>query len=270
MECYFAKGTVCTDKESDEYIHINNFGYSKEIDKDISVLRKKGRVDYQIIYIDKGYGYFLIDNKKTKLEKGTVIILRPGEKNCYEFPKTSLADYYWIHFTGTGAPVILRQLKLCSSVFEIGNCLFFKKKMMEMSKACAVEDFTTETFLVSALLSILSAIAKKMYIVDTPIRKVIEKMQTEKLNISNNSDYARIYGVSEYHFIRTFKKITGLTPHQYKVKMIIQKAAELLITTNFNISETANVLGFEDSLYFSRAFKKVMGISPRDYILKYK
>ena len=91
-------------------------------------------------------------------------------------------------------------------------------------------------------------------------------MQTDFQNKLSNEDYAKICGVSEYHFIRKFKKETGLTPLQYKTKIVINKAIELLETTNLNILEIARMLGFDDSLYFSRVFKKETGTSPKKYI----
>ena len=91
-------------------------------------------------------------------------------------------------------------------------------------------------------------------------------MQTDFQNRLTNKDYAKICGVSEYHFIRKFKAETGLTPLQYKTKIVIKKAIDLLETTNLNISEISRMLGFEDSLYFSRVFKKETGTSPKKYI----
>ena len=91
-------------------------------------------------------------------------------------------------------------------------------------------------------------------------------MQLDSDNKLSNKDYAKMCGVSEFHFIRKFKNETGFTPLQYKTKLIVNKAINLFETTNLNISEISQVLGFEDSLYFSRVFKKEMGIAPREYM----
>ena len=71
--------------------------------------------------------------------------------------------------------------------------------------------------------------------------------------------------MSEYHFIRKFKQITGLTPHRYKEQLIVQRAIVLLNEANLNISQVAQSLGFENPLYFSRMFKKATGYSPKKY-----
>lgn len=265
MECYYGYGNMSTDKISDDYIYVNNFGYSKNIDKDFSVIREKGRLDYQIIYIDKGYGHFLIDDELIKIESGNIVVLCPGKKNFYKFSESSKTDYYWIHFTGSGIAQLLTNLKLEHSTYCTGNFFLFKESIEKMSKACAVKDFTTESFLCATMISLLCAAAKQIYIQDTSIHKVIEKMHKDKFNMHSISDYAKMCGINECHFIKKFRQITGMTPHQYKVRLTVNKAIELLNTSNLNISEIAYIIGFEDSLYFSRLFKKEVGLSPRAF-----
>ena len=100
MDYFCGKGYLNTDKTSPEYISVNNFGYTKNIDQDLCVIREHGRFDYQMIYIDKGEGDFLINNTLTRVDSGNIVMIYPGEKNHYEFYKESVSDYYWIHFTG--------------------------------------------------------------------------------------------------------------------------------------------------------------------------
>jgi len=265
MDCFYGRGNLSTDKTSAEYIHVNNFGYNKYIDQNICTTRMNGRVDYQIIYIDKGYGHIWLKGKFIKAKSGSVIILPPFEKNHYEFTADSLSDYYWIHFTGYGVPELLESLKLKESIFNAGDFFEFKKCIDSMTKAAVIEDFTTDSFLSSCMLMLLSELSKKLYVPKNPLHKVLTHMQNNNINNLSNSDYAKMCGLSEYHFIRTFKKVTGLTPHRYMAKITVNKAIELISDTNLNISEIAAMLGFEDSLYFSRFFKKETGYSPKNY-----
>lgn len=94
---------------------------------------------------------------------------------------------------------------------------------------------------------------------------VIKAIQNDSKNSLTNSDLAKVYGMSEYHFIRKFKSYTGYTPHKYKTKLIVEKAIDLLQKTNLNITEVAEILGFDDSLYFSSLFKKEIGVSPQNF-----
>ena len=270
MECYYGRGTLSTDKTSDEFIHVNNFGFNKCINENFCVKRKDGRVDYQIMYIDKGYGHILLNGEFIKAESGSVIILPPFEKNHYEFPAKSLSDYYWIHFTGVGVPQLLEKLQLQGGIFNVGDFYEFRDSIVSMSKVAAIEDFTTDSYLSSCIYMLLSQLSKRIYVPKNPLHKVLTYMQNNNINSLSNNDCAQMCGLSEYHFIRTFKSITGTTPHRYMAKITVNKAIELMTDTNLNISEIARMLGFEDSLYFSRFFKKEIGCSPKNYMKENK
>lgn len=52
---------------------------------------------------------------------------------------------------------------------------------------------------------------------------------------------------------------------QYILSKRIQNAEALLRNPNYNISEIARIVGYDNALYFSRAFKKGKGMSPSEY-----
>ena len=181
MECYYGRGTLSTDKTSDEFIHVNNFGYNKCINEDLCVTRKNGRVDYQIMYIAKGYGNILINGEFITAKSGSVIIIPPAKKNRYDFPAEANSDYYWIHFTGFGVPELLKKLKLEESIYNASDFFEFKDCIDSMSKVAAVEDFTTDSFLASAVYMLLSQLSKRIYIPKNPLRKVLSNMQNNNI-----------------------------------------------------------------------------------------
>ena len=111
-----------------------------------------------------------------------------------------------------------------------------------------------------------SAYAEKAYDEDDTIliseRRSIEKYpeNTEDLNESS-----RIVFMSKYHFIRRFRRVSGLTPHKFRIQNRVRKAQRHL-SEGTAISEAALMSGFYDQSHFDRYFKKIVGISPKDYI----
>ena len=71
---------------------------------------------------------------------------------------------------------------------------------------------------------------------------------------------------SKYHFIRIFKQVYGLTPHQYLTKVRIAHAAELLFRGK-SVAESCFTVGFESVGTFSGLFKKYMHRTPSGYQL---
>ena len=81
------------------------------------------------------------------------------------------------------------------------------------------------------------------------------------LNISLD-DLANNSKLSKYHFLRVFKKNTGLTPHQYILSTRINKAKNLIIKGETSITASLNA-GFNDQSHFIRNFRKMYGYSPK-------
>ena len=76
---------------------------------------------------------------------------------------------------------------------------------------------------------------------------------------------ADIVCISKDHFIRLFKKETGMTPVQYISQKKIEKAQLLLVTEDMPIKEIAFQLSYEDHSYFNRLFTKITGETPQEY-----
>ena len=156
MEIFHGVSTNQSDKTSDKYISINNFGYYKNIDEIVNTNRKYGRKDYQLIYIAKGYGTFVLNDEPIRLKEGNVIIYRPDEPQKYWFEADSSPSVYWIHFTGIGVHQLLAELKLNDTFFEAGKFIEFKEIFEKMIKDNAVSDAASQQLLNSHIISILS------------------------------------------------------------------------------------------------------------------
>lgn len=76
---------------------------------------------------------------------------------------------------------------------------------------------------------------------------------------------ARDAGVSPYHFLRTFRRLVGMTPHQYVLRTRMTHAAVRLRVSDEPISAIAIDAGFNDLSTFNRRFRRVMGASPGAY-----
>ena len=76
---------------------------------------------------------------------------------------------------------------------------------------------------------------------------------------------ARQAGLSEFHFLRVFERVIGITPHQYLVRSRLRRAAWLLASGSRPITEVAFDAGFGDLSNFVRSFRRAAGVSPRRF-----
>ena len=71
--------------------------------------------------------------------------------------------------------------------------------------------------------------------------------------------------MSPYHFLRTFRQVVGMAPHQYVLRTRLHRAALRLRRSPEEIAEIAFGAGFNDLSTFNRRFRRVMGVSPSVY-----
>ena len=81
----------------------------------------------------------------------------------------------------------------------------------------------------------------------------------------NIADLSEMSGYSQRQFSRLFKGTYGVSPNTYITRLRLQKAQQLLQSTNQPIGEIAWSCGFEDQNYFSRIFRQVTGFTPSAY-----
>jgi AraC-like DNA-binding protein len=79
------------------------------------------------------------------------------------------------------------------------------------------------------------------------------------------ADLARLVNLSPYHFLRTFKAVTGVTPHQWLLRARLREAARRLADTREPVTGIALEAGFEDLSNFIRSFRAEFGLSPQRY-----
>ncbi|NLT70270.1 MAG: helix-turn-helix transcriptional regulator [Verrucomicrobiaceae bacterium] len=96
----------------------------------------------------------------------------------------------------------------------------------------------------------------------TKARAFLESHLEETLDLQA---MAAAVGCSPFYLSRTFSATTGMTISQYVRKLRIEKAADLLVTGRYNVSEAAVEVGYQSLSHFSKAFQQVKGCLPSKY-----
>lgn len=80
------------------------------------------------------------------------------------------------------------------------------------------------------------------------------------------SKLAKLCNLSDSHFYKRFKQSIGITPVEFKNRILISNAQKLLIDSpDLSIEELSISLGFSSSIYFRRIFKQITQMTPRDF-----
>jgi AraC family transcriptional regulator len=96
------------------------------------------------------------------------------------------------------------------------------------------------------------------------LRRVTERMR----NLDTESSLqvlAKESGYSRVHFVRMFRAATGYTPHNYLLKLRLDRVRELLASPTLSLTDIALECGFSSHSHLSRAFRQVLGATPSEY-----
>jgi AraC family transcriptional regulator len=71
--------------------------------------------------------------------------------------------------------------------------------------------------------------------------------------------------MTAHYFCRSFRKSVGMPPHRYLISRRIERAKELLASSEKDVTEIALEVGFSSHSHFTTAFRRLVGYAPRTY-----
>ena len=102
-------------------------------------------------------------------------------------------------------------------------------------------------------------------LVDRRIRRSVELMHTQLDQELTLKALAAASYLSPFHFARLFKKLTGLSPHNYLASIRATRAQLLLAETDLSVSEIGARVGYLSGRHFTKAFRLATGATPREF-----
>ena len=231
--------------------------------------------EYQLLYLTEGEGTFRSTTfRETTIREGDLFLLFPDEWHTYRpNPRTGWKSY-WIGFKGRNMDDRVRAgfLTPQKPIYHVG----FSDEIVSLYRE-AYETAQIEAAYVQQLLAgMVNHLIGLMYSLERNIqlgrnKTHVDMISRARLRIreSLESDLtiqqvADEMGVSYSNFRKLFKEHTGISPAIYQQDLRLQRAKELLSTTDMSIKEIAYRLNFESPDYFSAKFKIKTGRRPSE------
>ncbi len=241
----------------------------KHFYKPHTLLKHRTLTNHAILYVQYGEGTVVIDQMLYKVKSGDCLFLKPSMELQLKTAKEPLQIFYLMYsekiVTGEHEwKNLFNQMKVSiQSPITLSNLLI----QLEQIKEDNFQTFFKQQALFFDLLYFL-VVELQTFQLDpsTTITKVIEYMGEHFSKLDNIGQLPFMANLTPSSFCRAFKKETGQTPGNFLTNLKINRAKELLKSTDHTLKEISHSIGYQDPLYFSRVFKKSVGVSPSIYI----
>jgi transcriptional regulator GlxA family with amidase domain len=97
---------------------------------------------------------------------------------------------------------------------------------------------------------------------DRRVRRAIDLMQSDPANCPGVNAMAQVAGLSRAHFFRLFEQSTGVTPHVFLNVLKVERAVQVVATSDESLADIGIGLGFVSPAHFSRFFRDHVSVAP--------
>lgn len=239
---------------------------------------KKGRTlnEYQLLYNPEGSGVFRSATvPETPIKAGDIFLLFPGEWHSYHPCTETGWKSYWIGFKGKNMDDRVRAgfLSPAKPIYHVG----FSSQIDDMFRFALKTAQEEAAYVQQTLAGVVNLLIGLMYSLERNIvlntnQEHVDMVNKARLRIRESLEadltiqqIAAEMGVSYSNFRKLFKEFTGISPSLYQQDLRLQRAKELLTTTDLSIKQIAYQLRFDSPDYFSSKFKVKTGMKPSDF-----
>jgi AraC-like DNA-binding protein len=239
---------------------------------------QKGRIlnEYQLLYLTEGEGTFQSTNQKpTRIKQGDLFLLFPGEWHTYHPLPQKGWKSYWIGFKGRNMDDRVRAgfLSPTKPIYHVGfssEIVHIYEEAFSKAKEEAAYSQQTLAGIVNYLVGLMYSLERNIVLnkdynyADIMNRARLRIRESLESSISIQA-IAEELGIGYSNFRKLFKEYTGVAPAMYQQELRLQRAKEMLSTTNLSIKEIAYRLNFDSPDYFSAKFKIKTGRKPSEF-----
>jgi len=231
---------------------------------------------YKLHYVHSGQGIFKAGDTTFHLSKGEFFLICPNVLVSYKSTSEELWNYSWVAFNGVNVETYLNRANLninkpiikCINENRINDCFQAIFRSTECEKSMDLKSLGSFYDLLSTIIeesSLNNQDINSTNHKETYIKQAIEFIDTNysrKISIEEISNYV---GINRKYLYQIFVDILNVSPQNYLINFRLQKACDLLTSSNLSISEISNSIGYNDPFLFSKMFKKYKGMSPKNY-----
>lgn len=234
--------------------------------------RRDGKMSALLMYTRAGNGVLHWKNQVCNLYPGTAVVIYCDTFHQYYTGDSGEWDFLWVHMDGMGlkgfaAPLMDRLTPIrLHSVREMEEA--FKRLESMKSSLGIVTQAETSHILNAMLLNMLKNLHKtdqKDVNGHSEVRLLTEYIHEHLSEDIGMAEFEKLTHFSKYYLIHIFRQQIGVPPYRYLHQCRIQRAQELLRTTDDTVSAVGAKVGYMNPVSFIRHFQSILGTTPARY-----
>jgi AraC-like DNA-binding protein len=242
-------------------------------------VRKHGCPEVIFIYCAGGHGWCEIAGSHQAIGKNQLLVINANVPHVYGAAKQNPWTIHWFHAVGSNVPYYLERLGVNDEtpVVSLGGDVqlfsLFEDVLEGLQHGFTLTHLIYAAHSLAHLMGLILRHKEEFWSGETSIRERMDSsiafMQShlrERLTIAT---LAALVNLSRSHYTTLFRRVTGYAPLAYLSHLRMQRAVQLLNTTDWSIKQISDHLGFSDQFYFSRAFRKMHNHSPSEHRQRY-
>ena len=224
--------------------------------------------DYvRIVYIESGSADFILVNKTISAKSRDIIYLPPRSLYTSYWDSEQISQFFVLDISLTNDEGALihfgdEPCVLLSDNAHVYGSFYRDIKSLPINTPLAWLERNVQA------MKLFQEIAREVSVIELgqKYRQIykgiiyIEKNYTENFSVKEIADMCYM---SAGHFRKLFQLYKETSPIQYRNSLRIKRAAELLKSGLYTVTQAGEAVGFDDIKYFSKLFKKYTGICPK-------
>jgi AraC-like DNA-binding protein len=241
--------------------------------------RERGCPEAVFIYCSEGNGWCEIGGTMHEVGRNQLLILPASVPHVYGASENEPWTIYWFHAVGNHLPIYLEMLGATAEkpVVPLGGDVqllsLFEDVLEELEHGFTTAHLLYAAHALTHLMGLMLRHKDESGYGATNVRervaKSIEFMKNHLREPLKIATLAGLVSLSRSHYTTLFQRVTGYAPLSYLNHLRMQRAVQLLNTTDLSVKQISDQLGFCDQFYFSRAFAKMHNHSPSEHRRRY-
>jgi AraC-like DNA-binding protein len=228
----------------------------------------------ELTYVVKGKARYTVDGKDYEVGPGDLLYLTEGaEKGAVTNPK-DLMQCYSINFTTLylSPPLPPSSPPTQNPQFPLFSHIGLRRDIINLFRELTICWSQRQSGYITKSRALLMMILHRLseiliYDVDSQtgdyrinkVTRLIALHYPDKLTVN---DLAKQVQLNTAYLGRLFKQETGITIHQYIMRIRVRNAENMLQSGNYKVHEVAEHCGFSDVVHFYKLFRSIRGFSP--------